>query len=236
MDRMETLEKELDRVGILGAKNFMYFYDCLTSYDASMYKTIDLAYPKRPESQQLAPMKTSMNHFKIAKISYELGYNRILILESDIRFLKDLNELYFILTNEPEDSDVTLFDKMIWRIPKGVYDRVFENQIYLDYTEKYNLYTLAFSSAAFYSLSRKGMYEFYMNNDNAFTISDTYTNNVPGLTRYNESKRYVTNINCGIQESPKYYRDHYYPFVDFNKYNLVEQPNIEIEKYNFVKL
>ena len=51
-------------------------------------------------------------------------------------------------------------------------------------------------------------------------------------------KKFVVNTNLAIQESPQYYKDHYYPFINFSKYNLTEYPKIEtkIENYNFVKI
>lgn len=235
--RLENLEKELDRVGILHANNFTYYYDVPSPFDVSMYENIKLYYPQRDE-KTLWIKKLAMNHYRISKISYELGYNRILIFEDDIRFLKDLNELYNILINEPENADITLFDKMIWRISKNIYNMVFGNQLYLDYSN-FDLQTLAFSSAAFYGLSRKGMNEIIVNNENALTAGDTYTNNVKGLSKLIDAKKYVANINCGMQEEPKHYKDHYCPFVDFSKYNLSEQPKFEKqhkEKYNFIKI
>lgn len=216
---MNSISTELERVGILNAKNFTFFYDCSSPYDDIMYKDIKIAY--HPGDERLFIKKLSMKHYQMLKVSYDLGYNKILIIEDDIKFLKDLEELYNILINEPEESDITLFDKMIWRIQKARYDKEFENKLYLDYSN-YTLFSLAFSSTGCYSVSRNGMDEMITNYEHALTASDTYTNNVPGLSVKMGCKKFVVNTNLAIQESPQYYKDHYYPFINFSKYNLSE--------------
>ena len=42
--RLENLEKELDRVGILHANNFTYYYDVPSPFDVSMSENIKLYY------------------------------------------------------------------------------------------------------------------------------------------------------------------------------------------------
>ena len=217
-ERLIPISNELQRVGILNAKNFTFFYDCSSPYDEIMYKNIKIAY--HPGDERLFIKKLSMKHYQMLKISYNLEYKKILIIEDDMRFLKDLNNLYDLLLKAPKDADITLFDKMIWKIPNEIYNKVFNNQLYLDYSN-YNLFTLAFSSTGCYAVSRNGMDELITNYENALTASDTYTNNVPGLSIKMGCKKYVINENLAIQESPGYYMDHYSSFIDFNKYNLL---------------
>lgn len=47
------------------------------------------------------------------KKSYELGYSRILILENDIVFLKDLSIVKSYVEDIPSSADVALFDYFI---------------------------------------------------------------------------------------------------------------------------
>jgi GR25 family glycosyltransferase involved in LPS biosynthesis len=52
-----------------------------------------------------------MKHYEIIKEAYSLGYERILIMEDDVRFHRDLEYIQKMLKNIP-DSDIVMFDKM----------------------------------------------------------------------------------------------------------------------------
>lgn len=218
-ERKVKLDKELDRIGINQCKNLEFYYDVDTPYDEAMFQNIMLHYPSHPETHRLSYKKASFHHYRIIKIAYEQGCNRILILEDDACFLKNLEKLLYLFECTPKDADIVLYDKLIWRISSEKYKQIFKNCIYANYTNL-NLFLLAFISAACYGLSRKAMEELIINYDNKLTACDTYTNYVPGLSIANFAKRYVANTNLCIQDSPGYYEDFYKTYINFDEYNL----------------
>ena len=113
-ERLPKLKEELRRVGIdENAPYFSWKYDfpsetldCLFS-DKRINMDLVLRASGRPYIK-----KASMRHYEIIKEAYALGYERILILENDIRFHKDLDYIVKMLENIP-DTDIVLFDKMV---------------------------------------------------------------------------------------------------------------------------
>ena len=51
-----------------------------------------------------------MGHYRAIKTAYELGCAHSLIMEDDIRFLKDLRQVEDIVSDLPDNYDVALFD------------------------------------------------------------------------------------------------------------------------------
>ena len=111
--RLQKLKDELSRVGIdENAKYFSWVYDYPTSLLDIVYndKRVNMSTPLKSSSRSYIK-RVSMKHYEIIKEAYSLGYNRILILEDDIRFHKDLEYIKKMLANIP-DSDIVMFDKM----------------------------------------------------------------------------------------------------------------------------
>ena len=92
-DRKERLEKELKRVGILDSDIFSWEY----SYDMPKFAS--------NASQDLA-----YNHLLCYYNALYMGYEKVLILEDDIVFLKDINMIQTLLDNLPNEYDLCLFD------------------------------------------------------------------------------------------------------------------------------
>lgn len=112
-DRLPLIKEELKRVGI--DENACYFswkYDFPSDTLDCIYddKRLNLDAALRSTARKYIK-KVSMRHYEIIKEAYTLGYERILILEDDIRFHKDLDYVQKMLANIP-DSDIVLFDKM----------------------------------------------------------------------------------------------------------------------------
>jgi len=115
--------------------------------------------------------KCTLAHYEIYKEAQGLNLNRILILEDDVVFLKDLNEIKRIINNMP-DYDVIQFDK--WPFNKELYKALIQNyKINNDYAK----FARYFSSGAFYSLSKKGI-DFCINvQENSLHAGDTAWHN-----------------------------------------------------------
>ena len=102
IERHNQLIKELKRVGIYDNKIFEFIYDIDNSFSNIIYNNEYLL--KRfkcldYEKNSKYALRVTINHLQALYISKLLGYNRILILEDDICFLKDLNKIEEILEN-----------------------------------------------------------------------------------------------------------------------------------------
>ena len=95
-----------------------------------------------------------MGHYRAIKTAYCLGHERCLIMEDDIRFLKDLNMLEDIVNDIPADADIALFDVMR---PQKIPLPDFLRHIQSDRACKFWVKFLNARSAGCYSLGRKAM-------------------------------------------------------------------------------
>ena len=100
--RYHKISKELDRVGILKSGIFEFIYDAEYKYKDSMYNSI---YSPGLNSGWKC---STIQHLKIWNIIKEVGFKRVLILEDDIAFLKDLNKIEYALKTT-DYKDITLF-------------------------------------------------------------------------------------------------------------------------------
>jgi hypothetical protein len=93
VERFEELNNELKRVGILDSEIFNYLF---TNEDNSEYI--------------IPANKVTINHKYCLMHAYENNYNRILILENDIRFLNNISIIENYLYQIPKDADMVWFD------------------------------------------------------------------------------------------------------------------------------
>lgn len=117
-DRLQKIKSELARVGIdEKADYFSWVYDYPTPLIDMIYSDKRLNMHSALKSSGRDYVKrVSMKHYQIAKEAYSLGYERILVLENDIRFHRDLNYVSTMLKNIP-DTDIVMFDKMVCSAP-----------------------------------------------------------------------------------------------------------------------
>lgn len=192
---------ELNRVGIINTDKF-YMYYC---YDSPFFDVLrkNISYSRSCrygiDNNTINQFKCSLHHYEIMKMSYALGYNRILILEDDIVFLKDL-ELYQKILQYIPTTDLVLFDKFICS-----YDE-FNNHLICD--QKINDYYMSFNhvsllSSACYSVNRNAMKHITLSQEKEFEACDHV---------WNLNNEYISKItksysikNLGIQKN---YTDH----------------------------
>ena len=159
-DRLPKLKDELKRVGIdENADYFSWVYDYPTPLLDNVYKDNRLNMNTALKSSSREYIKrVSMKHYEIAKEAYALGYERILILENDVRFHKDLDYINTMLSKMP-DTDVVMFDKMVCSAPlegtkyKKYVKTLPENALYGDM----NASEVFFIFCSCYVLNRKAM-------------------------------------------------------------------------------
>lgn len=117
-DKYQKMKDELKYVGIDDGSNyFSWVYD----YPSPM---LDIVYNDKRLNTDTALKSSSrdyvkrvpMKHYQIIKEAYSLGYERILILEDDVRFHRDDAYIKKMLSNMP-DTDIVMFDKMVCSAP-----------------------------------------------------------------------------------------------------------------------
>lgn len=101
-NREAALMKELERVGLGDAKIMWQFP---TPFDAVMRRNV-----KGKAALRTGFFNSGMGHYRAIKTAYELGAKRSLIMEDDVRFLKDLELASKIVRDLPDDFDVALLD------------------------------------------------------------------------------------------------------------------------------
>lgn len=150
--RHELMEYELKRVGILDSPNFEWLYTFRGPFQNLFTDMILNDGPLKTTSSKTSCI---LGHLNAIKKAYYNGYNRILIIEDDVRFLKNLNKIEQILQKLPEDYDVILLDRYITNYPHAnsiLYNpNTNINQEFKDIQDKTVL------SAGCYVLTRKGM-------------------------------------------------------------------------------
>lgn len=126
-ERWKNTINEFKRIGLYDCKKLEYVYDVRTPYDNDMFAPLDNhLYAKycdkldriNNQAYQIGAKKCTFTHYKILKQSYILGYQRILIIEDDVVFLKNLYHIYTLLKNLPK-LDLILMDYFMID-PRGV--------------------------------------------------------------------------------------------------------------------
>ena len=112
--RMPRLQKELERIGLLESPVFEWRFTTPSPYD----KVVQDSYKDKKWINSIGCMNVALETNRILKESLLLGYKKILVLEDDVAFLKDLTQLKTILENIPEGYDVVQLDKGCWGAAK----------------------------------------------------------------------------------------------------------------------
>lgn len=154
-EKLPRLKEELKRVGIEDSGILEMRYTIPTRYDEEIWE--------KYKDRQLAPTVAYVNICQeIRKVLCEamyFGYKRILLLENDVAFLKDIGEIERLLDTAAKDYDIVQYDKFVldngW-MKQEWEKRLVEKRINDDYIDASG--TL-FTSAACMELSAKGIEE-----------------------------------------------------------------------------
>ena len=146
-ERAKMMDGEFDRVGLNGVYriwNFPCPFDNVLQNHLNHVRFMDHA----------GFFNSVMGHYRAIKTAYCLGSERCLIMEDDIRFLKDLNRLQDIVNDIPADADIALFDVLR---PRKIPLPDFVSHIQSDRVSRFWVKFENARSAGCYSLSRKAM-------------------------------------------------------------------------------
>ena len=183
-DRFIKMKDELKHVGIdENADYFSWVFDYPSPLMDLVYgdKRLNMSSALKSSSRDYIK-RVSLKHYEIVKEAYSLGYEKILILENDVRFHRDRTYIKKILSNIPE-TDVVMFDKMVCSAPG-------EGAKYLKYVKTLpedslfgdmNKSGVFFIFCSCYSLNRKAMEHIIAAHEKNLLPPDTPLND-KGLT------------------------------------------------------
>lgn len=147
-DRYIQLVKELDRVGI---HDFHAHWDFPSPYKNILMDKVRMV----PWNKRGNGFFIGLNNYRVLATAYNLGKNSCLVLEDDIRFLKDVKKISEIVKSLSEDYDLAMLDHN---------DPTRNDKNYLsNFSTRVNPYWAAFhqlSSSGFYAMSNRGMKRF----------------------------------------------------------------------------
>lgn len=114
-------------------------------------------------------------HYRILKASIELGYERVLILEDDVCFIKDLSLISKAIENAPEDYDVLHFEGFSWPNPdqRETYEALLSESP-LD-AKWVSMHKFPVWDTAALGYSRKGMQKYIEVQENKMRFADLPT-------------------------------------------------------------
>lgn len=120
--RRKLAEAEFRRVGLLDSGIFQW---CITYPDPWERKLLEaypqIGYTNEPKTR-IAFLNLGLASCRLMREAAESGYRRVLFLEDDIRFLKDLGAISAAFDDIPADFDIVQFDKFAqWEVTKEAY-------------------------------------------------------------------------------------------------------------------
>lgn len=146
--RMPAMDAELLRVGLDDVNRIFMFP---TPFSDVLLRAMRHV----PEMGNAGYMNCSIGHYMAISTAYHLGCSNALIMEDDIRFLKDVSRMELCVNSLPDDYDIAMFD-CFPRINKGDAGRYAEwrdgravNEYWSDFDRMY--------SCGCYAVSRHGM-------------------------------------------------------------------------------
>ena len=150
-DRQRSIEVELQRVGLSGKVHFFWDFPSCFSSILSKQVTHDSYH------QKMFPI--GYNNYRAIKTAYELGHSSILVLEDDVRFLKNIEHLGEAISSIPDEFELVMLDK---NFPSDEFKKfIQEHPSPLRVANKIEWRNfVSFHSSGCYALSRAGMMKF----------------------------------------------------------------------------
>lgn len=148
--RVPGMERELERVGLQGADRQWQFP---TPFDNLLLRSV-----RHDPWVGVGYLSNAMSHYRAISIAYHLGCRNVLILEDDVRFMKDVGMVSNYIDTIPDGYDVAKMD--------SVFKEFGGNGVTLETMSKWrgerkaNEFWSEFDSlysTGCYALSRKGM-------------------------------------------------------------------------------
>lgn len=190
-ERFGRIKAELDRVGILDCGRF--FWELTTPNPIYDYIRIPSEKNSHDKGITKASKVYTLHYYSLLKKFQLLGYEHVLILEDDIAFRKDVDEISKIVNAAPEDYDILNLDPFRrngWNgAGKGYWGHYYDlkgNEVKNDWDDglymRYDSVVYQTSAMAF---SKRGIDHIIQGLDDKFAPMDRYTwEGTNGLNTY----------------------------------------------------
>jgi hypothetical protein len=120
--RMPSLESELRRVGILDSGIFQFVFTTPDPWESRLLEKCPEIAGTRERSSSIGFLNLGLASARTLREALCIGYRRVLFLEDDIRFLKDLDALDAALAATPDGFDIVQYDKFVdWNLTPEQY-------------------------------------------------------------------------------------------------------------------
>lgn len=153
-DRLPEITAEFRRVGLLQSGIFDFVYNSPDPWEAKIVSTCPVI--SRERISNAAFVNLGLCTARILREALYRGFSRILILEDDIRFLKDLARLERTFAATPDGFDIVQYDKFTpWNLSSENYRKMVAGRRINDFF--FDGDTDALFSGACFALTPKGM-------------------------------------------------------------------------------
>lgn len=186
--QIDILKQELSKIDILDSGIYTNFININTPFYKLIYDNINKLDLYNPYNNQV---KLTYAVYYLLRLSYEMGYERIIIMEDDPAFLKDKQKIVNLLDYiniTPIDFDIICCN--VERYEDHFYDFTnnndFMNNIYYDHLNKEAEYTY-FSCSTLNIYSRSGMKKLIDFFEHTYCVIDRYNLfmlNIPDMNIY----------------------------------------------------
>lgn len=245
-ERFEDIKSELSRVSLLEHPNFEFYYTVPNDYynwifmSSKNFKNnsnvkynkisnIDI-YPDCPEATNSdidfrfinnTNINLLINMMDLLNDVKNFGYKRILILEDDVRFLKDLDKLETYINNIPLNYNIINFDPFIYKLED--YKPTAINELYTDISKSplYNASMVSLDTKAVNYVIKKQK-EMSLPWDNYISYKSSSDDSL---------LRCIPNTNLCIQMDYNERQEYYYTNTKDSKY--INMTNLNMEDYNY---
>ena len=223
IDRYASLRKEFERVGMT---NVHPYWDFPNPYHQLLLRTV----PMTKYNRNRSCFYIGMNNYRAIATAYHLGCKNCLVMEDDVRFLKDLNLLEEVVSGIPSDYDLALLDnnKPCALTPEE-YFNIFKTPVVPHWFRFRNL-----RSTGCYSMSRRCM-ERYLKLFEAPACGRGVLRNPDGYFRVEylggDVNLYVANPPIALQKT--FETTHCSSMRMAEYYALREKLGMRVENYNF---
>lgn len=143
--RLHPLLRELDRVGLSGKVRFFL------NYRTPLNDVISRGVLLSRAITRTSHVDCTMGHYRMVKTAYELGYEHVLFLEDDLRFLHDVGRLRDIVSALPDNYDLAKFNWVVKGVSEESVRASMVNGFWADISRFHA------KSTGAYALSRRGM-------------------------------------------------------------------------------
>lgn len=198
ISRRNLMHWELKRVGILDSGIFHWKITVKNEFYKFIWSNPGFPWEDWWRHMSVA-LNCTMGHYEIMKESLARGFRQVLIIEDDVRFLKDTNEIDNLLNTLP-DYDICLFEKNTPWSKDAFHEAVQNNRVndaYIDFSG------VNFGGTGCLALSTKAMETITKAQERLFQPADFPVNRVDhsGNVTNDDGLRRVASIrNMAVQD------------------------------------